>query len=207
MRDRGIMKKALLLLLLSLSSYAIVELDFEFNYDKTRFGEDRQNKNYSRNYGGSVAFYFFNLTAIEFNYAEGKEETIVNHDTSDAENLVISSETSTLESRSYGVGLRQALAGQNSFIVPTFSFGWARQKYTNNATATIVDKSNNDDTTIYKTGDSVYTYDSMFGAFALKLRLTKTMALKGSVKTSFKAGEWNQAKDQMQYMAGLSWIF
>lgn len=200
------MKRLLLLLIFNFSIYAITEFDFEFSYSKSRFGEDRQNKSVSRDYAGSIAFYFFNLTAIEFNYSEGQDKTIVNHDTSEAENLVIDSETTTLDRSSYGVGIRQALSGQNSFLVPSISIGWARQKYVNRATATILDKSN-DEKTIYDTGESEISYDSVFGAFALKIRLTKTMSLKGSVKTSFKAFEWNQAKDQMQYSAGLSWIF
>lgn len=185
---------------------AIMEFDFDFSYEKNRFGEDRQNKSVSRDYGASIAFYFFNLTAIEFNYTEGSDKTIVNHDTSNATNLVIESQTSTIERSSYGIGLKQAFAGQNSFLIPTLSLGWARQKVSDGSTATILNKTNND-RTIYEDPGSSVSYDSVFAAFALKIRLTKTMALKGSVKTSFQAFEWNEAKDQVQYSTGLSWIF
>lgn len=195
-----------LILIVSTKAFAITELDFEFGYDKSRFGETRQNKSVSRDYSASIAFYFFNLTAIEFNYSEGEDKTIVNHDTSDQENLVIDSQSSTIKRSSVGIGLKQALADQNSFLIPTISMGWASQKVSNSSTATILDKSSGDKTIYEDTGSQV-KYDSVFAAFALKIRLTKTMSIKGSMKTSFKAFEWNEAKDQVAYSAGLSWIF
>lgn len=195
-----------LILIFSARAHAITEIDFDFSYDKSRFGETRQNKSVSRDYSASIAFYFFNLTAIEFNYSQGEDKTIVNHDTSDQENLVIDSQTSTIKRSSVGVGLKQALADQNSFLIPTISLGWASQKVSNSSTATILDKASGDKT-IYEDPGAQAKYDSVFAAFALKIRLTKTMAIKGSVKTSFRAFEWNEARDQVAYSAGLSWIF
>lgn len=204
------MKKILFILFtlsLSLNANAVIELDLDFNYSKSVFGAERQNKTTSRVYGGSMAFYFFDLTAIEFNYSESEKETIVNHNTKlITTGLVIDTETSTLLSKSYGVGIRQALSGRGSFIIPVISIGWARQRFEDSATATLLDKDTSS-STIYKSGVSTFEYDSVFGSFALKLRFTKTLSLKGSVKTSFRAFEWNEAKDQLSYAAGLSWMF
>jgi len=204
------MKKMLLalsILIFANHAKAVTELDFNFAYDKSVFGADRQNKSTSRTYGGSIAFYFFEMTAIEFNYSEKEDETIVNHDTSNiSSGLVIDSDSQTITSQTYGVGIRQALASRKSFLVPSISFGWARQKFQSSATAIIVDKATSASTT-YNSGVSRAEYDSVFGSFALKIQLTKFMSLKGSVKTAFKAFEWNEAKDQLSYAAGLSWIF
>ncbi len=200
------MKRILILLFFSFKVFALAELDFDFNYSKNKFGENRQNYSMSRTYAGSIAFYFFNLTAIEFNYSESQDKTVVNHDTSKATNLAIENETSVLKTSTYGIGIRQALAHKNSFLIPSLSLGWARQSFTDSAAATIIDKSDNS-RTIYDTGESIITYDSVFASFALKFRLTKTFSIKGGVKTAFRAFEWNQAKDQVHYTAGLSWIF
>lgn len=199
-------KKIILLLLISLNAFSITEFDFNFGYEKSRFGADRQNKSVSRSYGGSIAFYFFNLTAIEFNYSQNEDETIVNNDTTNATNLVISSETSSLITKTYGVGLRQALAPKTSFLIPSVSLGWARQFFTDRSTATILNKTDSSKT-IYDSGESKVSYDSVFAAFALKIRITQTMSLKGGVKTAFKAFEFSEAKNQVSYSAGLSWIF
>lgn len=200
------MKRILILLLFSFKTFAVAELDFDFSYSKNKYGSNRQNYNMSRTYSGSIAFYLFNLTAIEFNYSESNDKAVVNHDTSKATNLAIETETSVLKTSTYGVGIRQALANKNSFLIPTLSFGWARQSFSDSASATIIDKSDNS-RTIYETGESVITYDSVFASFGLKFRLTKTFYIKGGVKTAFRAFEWNQAKDQLNYSAGLSWIF
>jgi len=204
------MKKVLLaltILFIANHAQAFTELDFGFAYDKSVFGAEREDKSTSRTYRGSIAFYFFNMTAIEFNYSEEEDETIINNDHSGiSSGLVISSETQTITTQTYGVGIRQALANRKAFLVPTISFGWARQKAQSRSTATILDKTNTT-TTLYDSGLSQSEYDSVFGAFALKIRLTKTMSLKGSVNTAFKAFEWDQAQDQLSYTAGLTWIF
>jgi hypothetical protein len=204
------MKKILLaltILFVSNHAKAVTEVDFGFGYDKSVFGEKRDSKSTTRTYRGSIAFYFFNMTAIEFNYSEEEDETIINNDTSGiSSGLVIDSESQTITSQRYGIGIRQALANRKAFLVPTISIGWARQKSQSRSTARIVDKGTSA-TTLYDSGVSESEYDSVFGAFALKLRLTKTMSLKGSINTAFKAFEWDKARDQLSYSAGLSWIF
>lgn len=204
------MKKVLLalcILFIANHAQAITELDLGFSYDKSVFGETRDDKSTSRTYRGSIAFYFFNMTAIEFNYSEKEDETIINNDTSGiTSGLVISDESQTITTQTYGVGIRQALASRKAFLVPTISVGWARQKAQSRSTATIVNKTDSS-RTVYDSGVSESEYDSVFGSFALKIRITKTMSLKGAVNTAFKAFEWDEARDQVSYSAGLTWIF
>lgn len=197
----------LFILTLTQSAYSAIELDFNFGYDKSVFGENRQNKSTERSYGGSVAFYFLSMTAIEFNYEEAEKETVINYDTTDiTSGFVIEDESSNLLTKTYGVGIRQALAGKNAFIQPMISVGWARQAFESSSTATLVDKDTSARGT-YKSKVSTFEYDSVFGAFALKFKLTKTFSIKGSVKTAFKAFKWDQARDQLSYSAGLTWLF
>ena len=188
------------------SALAVIELDTEFGYSKSRFGSNRESKSVSRSYSGSIAFYFLSATAIEFNYRDTEDETIVNYDTSALSGLVITDQYQNIKSNRYGIGIRQALADRKSFLVPMLSFGWARQKKTSYSTATILNKTTSV-TSLYNSGKSSDEYDSVFGSFALKLRLTKTMSIKGSVSTYFQAFEWNEAKDQLNYTAGLTWFF
>ena len=203
------MKKFILIFALFLVSkhvFAVIELDAEFGYSKSRFGSNKESKSVSRSYSGSMAFYFLSATAVEFNYKESEDETVVNYDTAKLTGTVITDQYSNLKANRYGVGIRQALAPRKSFLVPMISIGWARQKKTSYSTATILNKTNSE-TALYNSGKLTDEYDSVFGSFALKLRLTKTMSLKGSVTTYFQAFEWNEAKDQLSYTAGLTWFF
>ncbi len=184
---------------------ALTELDFEFGYDKQVFGSDRESKNTSRSYSGSIAFYFFSMTAIEFNYSEKEEETINSVESGDSV-LTLNSISQTITSTNFGVGIRQAFASRKSFLIPTMSIGWARQKTKDISTTnyTIVSDGS---TVSFQDGPNTDEYDSVFASFALKVRLTKTMSLKGSVNTVFEAFEYDKARDQLSYRAGLSWIF
>ena len=184
---------------------AVTEFDFEFGYDKQVFGTERENKSTSRSYSGSIAFYFLSMTAIEFNYSHTDDETINVYDISDG-SIVLESQSDSVTSTTQGIGLRQAFASRKSFLIPTLSIGWARQKYVDSSETTYTSVSTGQRILI-RDDEEVIEYDSVFAAFALKVRLTKRLSLKGSVNTVFQAFEFNEAKDQLSYRAGLSWIF
>lgn len=196
-----------LLLFFSQSSLSFYELDGEFSYDKQLYGTDRTNKSVSRSYYASFASYFLTLTALEFNYSTSKDIDTRN----DVFKLTgtdysLTSEQAIIESYSYGVGIRQAFAGKNSFLVPTLSVGYARQITTYSTDYTY--RNDLDQSILYIKGDkNKQRQDSIFGTFSLKIQLTKNLALKGSVKTLFPADDFNKAKDYLKYTAGFSWMF
>ena len=49
--------------------------------------------------------------------------------------------------------------------------------------------------------------DSVFGTFALTVRLSQFFSIKTSVQTVFPAFDFNKAKDDLKYMAGIMWVF
>ncbi len=202
---RQLKKIALFTFLLIQSSYAVTEFDFEFGYDKQVYGSERENKSTSRSYSGSIAFYFLSMTAIEFNYAQEEDESTNLYGVTDG-TITLESQTDSVVSTTYGVGLRQAFASRKSFLIPTLSLGWARQKYVDSSETTYTSVSSGQ-RIIIRDEEDTYEYDSVFASFAIKLRLTKRLSIKGSVNTVFQAFEFNEAKDQLSYRAGFSWIF
>lgn len=199
----------LLVLLFTFTQPALsfYELDGEFAYDKQLYGTERNNKSVSRSYYASFASYFLTLTALEFNYSTTKDiDTRSDEYKLTGTDYTLTSEQAIIESYSYGIGLRQAFANKNSFLVPTLSLGYARQITTYSTDYTY--RNDLDSSTLFIQGDKKkQRQDSIFGTFSLKIQLTKNLSLKGSVKTLFPADDFNKAKDYLKYTAGFSWMF
>ena len=184
-----------------------MELDFDFSYSKNVFGEKRDNRVTDRSYGGSWALYLWNLTAIELNYYQSKETTIINDDNNIVNaGITRTSQQTIYETYVYGVGIRQAFAGRKSRFIPSLSVGYART----------FNKSYGDSTFSFNDGSGTFVYhykvsktrsDNAFAAFGLKFAITRTFSIKGSVKTYFPADDFNKAKDNQKYTAGFSWFF
>ncbi|MDD0853818.1 hypothetical protein HBN50_11970 [Halobacteriovorax sp. GB3] len=201
------LKTILFISLLISSSQAFYELDGQFSYDKKTYGTERQNKSTSRAYFVSFASYFFSLTALEFNYSTSKDIETNNTETKlTGTDFTRVSEQSNVESEYFGIGLRQAFAGKDSFLIPTLSLGYARQFATYYSSQTYRNDTGGAD--IFIEGEKVKTReDSIFGTFSLKLKLTKLLSITGSIKTLFPADDFNKAKDYIKYTAGFTWMF
>ena len=123
--------------LIPTSQAGVTEFDFEFSYSRDVYGISRENKKTERTYSSSIAQYFFTLTGIELSFSYSDKIT---HEKPD---LYIDDFAATLtetqhevNSKTYGVGIRQALAPRGSFIRPLISVGYAKQfiKYKSNST-------------------------------------------------------------------------
>ncbi|AYF45366.1 MULTISPECIES: hypothetical protein [Halobacteriovorax] len=188
-------------------SFGMTELDLDFNYNKNILGSNRESFDRTRTYAGSLTFYFLTYTGIEFNIAHSENEIYGKYDNSGVSSgLVIQNETTNIETRSYGIGIRQAFSSRKSFIQPLLSLGWSHQEYTLKSRTLVTDLDTSTDYLIESQEDKT-KYSAMFAAFALKFRLTRFISLKGSVKTVFRAFEFEEARDQLSYNAGISWIF
>ncbi len=186
---------------------AFTELDFDFSYSKDLYGASRQSYDRTRSYGGSITFYFMTLTGIEFNMSQTENEIFGKYNnTGVTTGLVIDNESTNITTQSFGVGIRQAFASRKSFFQPLISLGWSRQIYTLRSKTLVKDLDAPEDILI-DSGEEKSSYDAMFAAFALKFRITQTLALKGSVKTVFRAFEFGEARDRLSYSAGFSWMF
>src|SRR5690606_28446687 len=101
------MRKWLLVLpfFICYEAFAFTELSFEFGYDKQVYGAQKQNKQTSRDYSVSVAFYLFERTALEFNASLGEEETLENNTIAvTGTDVSIISLSTKVRSQIYGIG-------------------------------------------------------------------------------------------------------
>ena len=133
------------------------------------------------------------------------EEIITQNDSIDLGfGLTIDSIQDKVYTKVYGVGIRQALAPAKFFIIPVISVGVAKQIKTGKIVYTFGD--NGEKRMVEKSREELIS-GSVFGTFLLKLNFTETLSLNGSVRTVFKAVDFNAAKDSLKYEAGISWMF
>lgn len=197
----------ILFLFLSLNAFAAVELSGNFGYGKTVYGAQKENDIVNRTYSGSLAFYFAQRTAIEFNFYHNREtttnRTVIPISGTD---LDITELQNKVHSNVYGVGLRQALAGRESLIRPLLSLGYAKQMIYD---VTEYSFYNNDTNASFKfnDGETKSRSDSVFATFTLQIRITQGLSLNGSVQTVFPAFDFDLASDNIKYSAGFTWIF
>jgi len=195
-----------LIFILSLKSFALLEIGADFSYDRNIFGSDRQSKHTSRTWRGSIAAYLWKNTALEINYNDSEDETIV-RDTVEYPDLNVSilGQQTTIATKTYGVGLRQAFASRKSLIQPSISLGYAKSFKTTTSDYTIRDDAGGAVSTSVQ-APVKSRRDSMFGTFSLKLRLSKRLGIRGSIQTYINAFDWNGAKDDLRYTVGLTWL-
>lgn len=196
----------LLALLFTGQAHALMELSGSFSYDKTVYGDQRQNKITNRTWAGGIAIFLFNSTALELNYSNSEEETIENEVIPlSGFNVSVVGTQQTVQNEVFGVGLRQVLGHRKARIVPSISLGYAKQFITSWSDATYRDDSTLAELTTTSDPTKSRT-DSVFGTFTIKLNLTQRLSLTGSVNTLFKAFETDQARDNLKYRVGFSWI-
>lgn len=188
-------------------SAAVFELAFDFGYDKQIYGSSRQNSLVSRNYSGGLSTYLFDLTAIDFTYSSTSDITTQNDRyTITGTGYDVITQQNRVQTDVYGVGIKQMLAPRGARLIPVFSVGYAREFITSAGDISIENTATKAVSVLPLT-QTKQTYNSMFGAFSLQLKLTERFSLKGSVKSLFPAFEFNKAKDNLKYLAGFSWIF
>lgn len=192
-------------LLFSANGFAAQELRFDFSYNRSIYGIERQNKLVRRTYSGSWNFFLTQLTAFELNYSYGDDITTENNTIQINPQFSVVSSQQKVNRQVYGVGLRQFFAHRRARLRPSISLGYAKQFVEDRTDLTIYD--DNDDSTFVLEGQtSNRRDDSLFGSFSLDLRLSQTMALTASVNTVFKAFEFNRAGDNLRYLVGIRWL-
>jgi hypothetical protein len=196
--------KLIFIFLISLNSHGLIEIGGDFSYDRNIFGADRQSKSTSRTWGGSIAWHLWKHTAIELNYYQTEDYTIVNETVTYSDlSISVLGQSTYRNSQNYGIGLRQAFASRKAFLQPSLSLGYAKMFSETSTNYTVRDDSDSSvSTSIQPTTKN--RYDSMFGTFSLKLRLHKRFSLRGSVQTYIRAFDWNGAKNDLKYTVGFT---
>lgn len=185
------------------SGYSVIELSGSFGYDRQVYGVNRDSKNIGRTYKGAVAFYFWKLTAVEFNY-QVTDDIITDTERKNlGTNFDIVSQQDRVQSTIYGIGLRQALTSRKAFAQPVISIGYAKE-FTTGTTSYEVEDSGVVSNLAFEIEDS--RADSVFATFTLRFNITRTLTLNGSVQTVFPWWELEEAKDNVYYTAGFSWF-
>lgn len=188
-------------------AYALYELGFDFNYNRQVYGLDQKNKLTNRAYMGSLALYLFTSTAIEINYSDSLRKTIENNSVPiSGSTFNVTSVENNVNTRVYGLGIRQALLPSRFRLRPLISLGYARRFTYDSTTYNFYDNSTGRNI-LYTEGPYKMRDDSVFAAFILQLKLGQAFSIKGSVRTVFPAFQTSRAKDYIEYMAGLSWFF
>lgn len=200
------MKRIVLItaLFATLSTQALVEINGEYGLSTQKYGVSRDNEIEATTIGGAVALYLFDSSAIELNYSQTETVTTETDVLSiDSTYDLIGQENKVLV-YSYGIGIRQAFASRKARFKPSISIGYARQFIKDSTSATF---RNNDTGSVFliNGGNSRTRDDSVFGSFNLELRLTQTVSLRGSVKTIFRAFDFDRAQDNVRYLVGFSW--
>lgn len=185
--------------------FGAIELGGNFSYNKAVYGENRQNKQTSRAYSTSVAFFLTRLTAIELNYSYIDDVTTENNRAPvSGFPLSVVGMKNTVNRKVYGVGLRQFFSGRQAIIRPFISLGYAKQFVTDQNSINFEDDLGNG---FNFTSDPFRRRDdSIFGSGGIQWRLTQTMGLDASIHTVFKAFEFNRAGDHLRYSLGLRWL-
>lgn len=193
--------------LIASPAQALMELGFDFGYDRQIYGQERENKLVDRTYSGILAWYVFSSTALELNYSRNEQIITQNSDVPlQNSTLVLDSTQNRVETSVYGVGIRQALLPQGYRLRPMVSVGYARQFVEDSTDYTIHDSGSNQ-TFSFSDGPSKRRDDSVFAGFMLQWQLGRNFAIKGSVRTVFPAFEYNSARDNLKYLAGFSLFF
>lgn len=194
----------LLFLAIPGSAFALYELNANFSYSKQVYGSSRQNSMVERSYSGAFAVYFLTYTAVEFNYSQ-KEDILTENDTiAIGSGLSILSIQNRVMTKTSGVGLRQALPFFGKFMLPVVSLGYAKQSKEGKTSYTLNDNGTQE---IIEVRSERRFANSAFAGFMLKINVTKRVGLTGSVKSVFPAFKFDQAKDNLNYEAGLAVMF
>ena len=207
-----IMKKAfstiflstIFLAMLSSPAFALFEVSGDYGVKTQVYGTNRDSEIETTTVGASLALYLFKMTAIELNYNESETITDERYVISIDDSYDLTRQKNTVNIYSYGIGIRQAFASRKSRFRPSISLGYARQ-FTKDSTIAYFKNMSTGQEFSYTDAVEKYRYDSVFGSFHLELMLTRVFSIRASLKTIFKAFEFNRAQDNLQYMIGFSW--
>lgn len=203
------MKKYLVLIIFLICNNAsaiVNEIAFDFGYDRQIYGLERQNSNVTRTYSGALATYIFDYTAIDLNASTSQEITTENERYLITSGLDLVGQQNRVNSKVFGIGIKQMFAPRTSRIVPGISIGYAKQFLEYQSDLTILNTTTDVRTTV-SGGTTKQRVDSVFGTFSLQLRLTERLSLKASIKTLFPSFEIDKARDNVKFAAGFSWVF
>jgi hypothetical protein len=183
------------------TAFGSVELGGRFGLDRKVYGVQRDNKINSETYSGFISLYFFSTTALEFSLSRTKDLTVEKEDVTVDTNLILDELTRKVETEVRTVGLKQLLVPAKWRVQPLIAIGYAKQIVKSETEYKFI--SNGTEITSVNT-DPKQEFDSTFASFILKIYLGKKISLSGSVKTIFQDSDYDNARNNIKYLVGLS---
>ncbi|MCT4641742.1 MAG: hypothetical protein N4A33_05540 [Bacteriovoracaceae bacterium] len=204
-----------LLFILSMSS-ALCYVDLGVNYSYSKRKVDGVEVNGSMN-GQAVsesatisanwAWYIWSYTALEFNYSKTKGQIVDTRQieiTDGSDTFTIKKSVTKTQTEVKGVGIRQSFAKKTAKIVPSLAIGYA-----------VLTTSAQRELLVQIGSSQISSPDeipeestaSSYATFSLRFQFTKLMGITLGAKAVMPDMEFEEAKNNMTYSAGLSWIF
>jgi hypothetical protein len=194
------------LFLFSLSSYSMdVEVDASYSWEKYYYGASNVNEFYNKSWLGSVAFLPWSLTAIQLDFVQGQSILLADQDYQAGSNNNVVYQKTDVETQTFSINLRQAFAGNNSFIRPMVSLGWARRFTLNSGYTDYRDNQSGEVTRIFQP-DQELKQDLTQLALYLKFRIFNGFFLTLSLRTLFEGFEIAKANQNLRFFVGISWL-
>lgn len=194
------------ILLMSTNSYALMEMGVDYAHSRKVYGSNRENNTKSTTYSGSWAIYFFTLTALELSFGQTEETTVEKSSIAiDGSTITVTGFKTIVNSKMFGIGIKQALGPKKARLRPAISLGYARQFIEDKTFINYSDSASGSSGSI-QDSESSARYDSVQAAFSLQFFLSQRFSLKGSVRTIFPAFDFEKASDDIKYTIGISWF-
>lgn len=209
------LKKTLFLILVlnATTVFSYVDLNLSYTLSKRRIEgtDDSVNtdtgsaETTSSGYTVNWAWYIWEYTALELNYAQSEERLKDDRGAVSSDGLTtILNVDSKVTTEIAGVGLRQSFANRKAAIVPSLSVGYA-QYTTSGTTEYVVEEAGTEKNIEIEQDKKVFS--SGYVAFSLRFKLTELMGLTVSAKTVMPDFNTSEAENNVTYAAGFSWIF
>lgn len=151
------------------------------------------------------AWYIWEYTALEFNYATSTNRIEDTRETATSDDSVTIISVDSIQTTNVsGVGLRQSFADRKSVIIPSLSIGYAELK---TSCSTTYKLDNNGTEESLKIENDTQTQKSSYATFQLRFRITEFMGFLLAAKTVMPDFETSKAQNNVTYSAGFSWVF
>jgi hypothetical protein len=211
------MQKIILILILatSFNAYSYVDLNLSYTFSERRIEATDTSGNSNPDLGVAIsttrgvtanwAWYIWEYTAIEFNYSETDQILEDNRQVVDsASGITIKKVNSLVKTVVQGAGIRQSFANRKSAIVPSVSIGYAKLITSGDTRYTLSQAGTDYEVSLLRDKE---VFNSGYASFSLAFRITQLVRLTLMAKTVVPDFKTEEAKNNLTYSGGLSWMF
>lgn len=196
------------------SAYSYVDLSLSYTQSVQKLDGDKvadsseepgTAKTTSKGYTVNWAWYVWEYTAIELNYAETNERLEDNRKAAtSSKTITIEKIDSSIVTKTQGIGIQQRFANRKARFIPSIALGYAKYTTSGKVKYDILNGGVKDQIDI--TRDKV-TKNSAYVTMAFKIRFSQFLGLTLSAKSVMPDADTSKAANNLTYSAGMSWVF